>query len=234
MKKNLKILLAAALLAGAAAFPLRAQTDAAAETDTNQATSQAASTVTAPPARAKENTASVSQTSQAVSAATAPPEPNRELVRNIGQIHPTPMESFLSGIKGILVPLYPFVMAVAIIIIVFYFKHRRNQMMNETLRAMIDKGTPITPELLNSLKGNKNGVGVFGNFVRQRNDLRTGVILMGIGLGILFFAGKPGWIVFFIGLAYLIVSRIERNKPVNPPAQPPQMPQPPAPQPPTQ
>ncbi len=238
MKKNLKILLAATLLAGTAAFPLRAQTDAAAETDTNPPATQAASTVTAPPARAKENTASAPQTSQAVSTATAPPEPNHELVRNIGQIHPTPMESFLSGIQGILVPLYPFVMAVAIIIIVFYFKHRRNQMMNETLRAMIDKGTPITPELLNSLKGNKNGVGAagnaVGNFVRQRNDLRTGVILMGIGLGILFFAGKPGWIVFFIGLAYLIVSRIERNKPGNPPAQPPQIPQPPAPQPPTQ
>ena len=234
MKKNLKILLAAALLAGAAAFPLRAQTDAAAETDTNQATTQAVSAVTAPPARAKESTASVSQTSQAVSTVTASPEPNRESVRNIGQIRPTPMESFLSGVREILVPLYPFVMAVAIIIIVFYFKHRRNQMMNETLRAMIDKGTPITPELLNSLKGNKNGVGVFGSFARQRNDLRTGAILMGTGLGILFFAGKPGWIVFFIGLAYLIVSRIERNKPGNPPAQPPQIPQPPAPQPPTQ
>jgi hypothetical protein len=178
--------------------------------------------------------ASAAQTSQAVSTVTAPPEPNHELVRNIEHIHPTPMESFLSGVREILVPLYPFVMAVAIIIIVFYFKHRRHQMMNETLRAMIDKGTPITPELLNSLKGNKNGVGVFGSFVRQRNDLRTGVILMGIGLGILFFAGKPGWIVFFIGLAYLIVSRLERNKPGNPPVPTTQMPQPPAPQPPTQ
>ncbi len=111
-------------------------------------------------------------------------------------------------------------------------------MMNETLRAMIDKGTPITPELLDSLKGNKNGVAglgqgnIGGNFIRQRNDLRTGVILMGVGLGIIFLAGKPGWIVFFIGLAYLIVSRLERNKPGNPPPQPPQPPQ--MPQPPTQ
>ena len=214
MNKNLKILLAAALLAGVTALPLRAQTNATDETDTNQ---------------------SITQT---VSSVTAPPEPNHELVRNIEHFHPTSIETFLSGVRGILVPLYPFAMAVAVIIIVFYFKHRRHQMMNETLRAMIDKGAPITPELLDSLKGNKNGAGgagnVVGSFVRQRNDLRTGMILMGVGLGIIFMAGKPGWIVFFIGLAYLIVSRLERNKPGNPPTPPPQIPQPPTSQPPTQ
>lgn len=122
----------------------------------------------------------------------------------------------------------PFAMVVAIILVVFYFKHRRHQMMNETLRAMIDKGQAITPELLDSLKGNKNGVGApgntGGNFVRQRNDLRTGMILMGVGLGVLFLAGRPGWIVFFIGVAYLVVWTIERNKSGNPPTQPPQTP----------
>ncbi len=214
MKKNLKTFLAAALLAGVTALPLWAQIDVAPETDTNQSVNQAVSSIT------------------------APPEPDHELARNIEHLHPTPIETFLSGMRSILVPLAPFVMVVAIILVIFYFKHRRHQMMNETLRAMIDKGQPITPELLDSLKGNKNGVAgpgagsIGGNFIRQRNDLRTGVILMGVGLGILFLAGKPGWIVFFIGLAYLVVSRIERNKPGNPPPQPPQPPQ--MPQPPTQ
>ena len=56
------------------------------------------------------------------------------------------------GALALLIPIIatsaPFIMVITIIAIVFYFKHRRNKMAHETLRAMIEKGVPITPELI--------------------------------------------------------------------------------------
>ena len=50
------------------------------------------------------------------------------------------------------VPLGFFVTPVVILAVIFHSKHRRIKMMHETLRAMIDKGVPMTPELIASLK----------------------------------------------------------------------------------
>jgi len=62
----------------------------------------------------------------------------------------------------------------------FYFRHRRNKMLHETLRAMIDKGVPIPPELLGAPQENlppriRSGV---------RNDFLIGLILIAVGLGL--------------------------------------------------
>lgn len=107
---------------------------------------------------------------------------------------------------------------IVIVGLVFYFRHRRHQMVNETLRLMIEKGVPITPELVDSLKsrpGREARDTVGGP--RQRNDLRAGLILMGVGVGIIMLAGKAGWIVFCIGAAFLIVWLFERDKAPSPP-----------------
>jgi hypothetical protein len=81
-----------------------------------------------------------------------------------------------------------------------YFGDRRSKRWHETLRAMIDKGVPITPELLAHSRD-------------PRNDLRSGLILVGMGTGLIVLGGKVGLILLFIGVALLIVWLVEkRNK----------------------
>ena len=109
--------------------------------------------------------------------------------------------------------------ALLIVGLVFYFRQRRHQMVNDTLRLMIEKGVPITPELVDSLRS-RSGRGAGGTLgdPRQRKDLRAGLILMGVGLGVVLLAGKAGWIPFCIGAAFLAVWLFERDKT---PSQPP-------------
>jgi hypothetical protein len=98
------------------------------------------------------------------------------------------------------------IVPVAVVAIIFYTIHRRNLMTHETLRAMIDKGIPLTPEVIASIKPR---IAVSD---RSRRDLRSGIILTAIGVGLLLFVGKPGYIVLFLGVAFLVLSAIDRPK----------------------
>ena len=68
---------------------------------------------------------------------------------------------------------------------------------------MIDKGVPIPPELLRpSARESRSGI-------VARNDLRGGIIMVGVGLGLLFAHLRlPGFIVLFIGVALLVVWKL--------------------------
>ena len=93
-----------------------------------------------------------------------------------------------------------------------YAAHRRNKLLHENLRAMIDKGMPVTPELVESLKGKLSGASrPFNRYNRSR--LLPGLILTGVGVASLIngqsFRGS-GLIVLFIGIAFLIVWLVER------------------------
>jgi hypothetical protein len=119
---------------------------------------------------------------------------------------------------GILVPLAPFIMPVAILVVIFHFRYRRNKMMHETLRVMIEKGVPVTPELIASLTTKEKGRHETENS-QTRYYLLPGLILTGIGIGVVSLAGKPGLIVLFIGVAFLIVWSVEKkNKGNEPPS----------------
>jgi Domain of unknown function (DUF6249) len=97
---------------------------------------------------------------------------------------------------------------VAIVMVFSYFNHRRNKMLHETLRAMVEKGVPIPPELISNQMSAREG-----QAGRPRNDLRNGLILAGVGIGVVMLAGKAGWIILFVGVAFLIASMVEnRNK----------------------
>jgi hypothetical protein len=98
------------------------------------------------------------------------------------------------------------IVPVAVVAIVFYTIHRRNLMTHETLRAMIDKGIPLTPDVVASIKPQ------IGVSERSRRDLRSGIILTSIGVGLLMFVGKPGYIVLFLGVAFLVLSVVDRQK----------------------
>jgi hypothetical protein len=119
-------------------------------------------------------------------------------------------------VAGIVAIMSTFGMPVLIILIVFYTKHRRNKMAHETLRAMIDKGMPITPELVAEIRNKGPSAGGF--YPQRGNRLFPGLVLVGIGAALLL-AGhddtKGGLIVLFIGLAFLVVWAVEHKNPNN-------------------
>jgi Flp pilus assembly protein TadB len=133
------------------------------------------------------------------------------------------------AILAMLVPivaiLAPFIFIVAVVGIKFYFGHRRSRMLHETLRAMVDKGVPITPELIAQLKGGsfKGGSSKGSKTGGLRSGLLPGLVLTGVGTALLITGpghSTWGWIVLFIGVAFLIVWFVERKNQNN--VQPPQ------------
>jgi hypothetical protein len=140
---------------------------------------------------------------------------------------------------ALLAGLYPFfppyysptiiVIVVAVVIIIcvrMSFRYRGSQLSHETLRRMAEQGQPVTPEVIAALK--VRSAYDAGGSERSRRDLRSGIILIGLGAGIMFFLGRMGGIVLFLGVAFLILSFLDRS---DPPKSPPpfQSPNPPAP-----
>jgi len=86
------------------------------------------------------------------------------------------------------------------------FRQQRNKMMQETVRLMLEKGVPVTPEIITALKSKdraRSGVDPFGYLV-------WGLILAAVGSGLLVMNVRAGWIVVLIGAAYLILWVVER------------------------
>lgn len=85
---------------------------------------------------------------------------------------------------------------------------KRSRMQHETLRLMIEKGQPIPPELLQPQDPPR----------RAKSDLRSGLILIGIGAGVIVLllmqhqsAWAAGLIPLLMGVAFLITWKIESN-----------------------
>lgn len=190
MKNTLTKIFAAILFFAIASAPLRAQTNVA---DTT--------------AMATANSSPTTGVSTAVS---ANPEP-----ASASQNH-YQRRSLWNEMARDLVPLgwifVSFAIPVAIIAICAYSRHHRNKLANETLRAMIDKGLPITPELVDSLKSKQPKTETGGPGGQSHKDLRNGLILTGIGIGVVMLCGKPGWIVLFIGVAFLLTGMLKIGK----------------------
>jgi len=108
-----------------------------------------------------------------------------------------------------------FGMPVAIMAIMFYCIHRRNKMVHETMRAMIEKGVPITPELIAQLRNKPSGFSdQLGRSRQRQRHLLPGLVMVGIGTALqITQSGRSGggWIVLFIGVAFLIVWFVERR-----------------------
>ncbi|HEV2046295.1 MAG TPA: DUF6249 domain-containing protein [Chthoniobacterales bacterium] len=106
---------------------------------------------------------------------------------------------------------------VLIVAVILYFGFSKNRMMHRTIRMMVEKGQPVPAALLAPPPPAQ----------RQRSDMRRGVVLVMVGLGLmLFFAAVNGWeggawsiglIPFLIGAGYLIVWKLEGNKDVSSP-----------------
>ena len=125
---------------------------------------------------------------------------------------PSPVDIALPQIPGlgaaivIIAILSPFLCIFSICALLFYFRSRRNRMLHETIRAMVEKGVPIPPELLmgNALGG--------GRLRRLRSDLRTGLVLLFLGVAIYVSHGRFGLIPALMGAAFLLVWLVERKE----------------------
>jgi hypothetical protein len=98
---------------------------------------------------------------------------------------------------------------VLIVALIMYFGFSKNRAMHRTIRIMAEKGQPIPAALLAPPTP----------AVRKRSDMRRGVVLCMVGLGIMIFFGAVndweggswaiGVIPFVIGLGYLLVWKLE-------------------------
>jgi hypothetical protein len=110
---------------------------------------------------------------------------------------------------------------VMIVAVILYFGFSKSRMQHRTIRMMAEKGQQIPPGLLAPPTP----------AVRQRSDMRRGVVLTMVGIGLMVWLGAVndweggawslGLIPFLIGAGYLIVWKLEGKKDVlSPPPQP--------------
>jgi hypothetical protein len=106
---------------------------------------------------------------------------------------------------------------VLIVAVILYFGFSKSRMQHRTIRMMVEQGQPVPAELLAPPPPAQ----------RQRSDVRKGVVLLMIGVGLMvFFAAVNDWeggawaigiIPFLIGVGYLLVWRLEKKNGVPPP-----------------
>ena len=102
---------------------------------------------------------------------------------------------------------------VLIVGLIMFFSYWKARSLHRTVRMMVEKGQPVPPELFVEHR----------TPARARNDMRKGVVLLMIGLGLIIFFGVVadwddgvwaiGMIPFLMGAGYLTVWKLEGNKP---------------------
>ncbi|HEY9218199.1 MAG TPA: DUF6249 domain-containing protein [Phenylobacterium sp.] len=127
--------------------------------------------------------------------------------------------------EGILVPLGLFAMITAIVVIPRYFRSLERQKLQDTLRAAVERGEPIPPEVVAAISTPAKEARVASR-VHPDQDLRQGIVWLAVGFGIammgyfigfnepdatapmLGVAAIPG----FIGLAFILLWFAGRKK----------------------
>jgi hypothetical protein len=110
---------------------------------------------------------------------------------------------------------------VLIVIMIGIFALLVSRSRQRTIRMLVEKGQPVPAELLAPAT----------RAVRQRSDVRRGVVWAMVGVGFMVWLGAVndweggawsfGLIPFLIGLGYLIVWKLENKKDIPPPPPPP-------------
>ncbi len=121
----------------------------------------------------------------------------------------------------VLIPLAGIFMIIAVTVGPAWLKSRERREMQDTLRAAVERGQPLPPELINALTKEQAS-----KIPSASRDLRIGVILLALSAGvagafmmlgygidneakyIAGFAAIPG----AIGLAFIILSFFNKNK----------------------
>jgi hypothetical protein len=207
MKNTLKMLLLVPLILAIAVAPIRADDTNDADTKTNAEAIAAPEppTAPAPPEHPQSSHPVVGIDPSGIYIGSTNPM-NIQLPRMQGMSE----EEVGAGIVLItfISVVTPFLFTAIIVASLLFFRHRRNRIVHETLRAMIEKGVPIPPELLSPQGARMR--------IRLGSDLRNGLILLGIGAGLIFIShgrwSGTGLMVVFVGIAFLLTWFIERKE----------------------
>ena len=124
---------------------------------------------------------------------------------------------------GIMVPIILFVAIAVVLCVYFFLRHRTAQSVQETVRTAIEQGQQLTPEILERLGQTPRRAKSEKSEKSENADLRRGVILITIGLGILAFvelsgqfrpgAGPAfGSLPFLVGIAYLGLWKFDKSE----------------------
>ena len=102
---------------------------------------------------------------------------------------------------------------VAIVAVIMFSTWAKNRSLHRTVRMMVEKGQPIPPALLSTPAAVSAAAGL-----RPWYDLRRGIVLMAVGVGIIMFFGiSAGWdegvwalglIPGLIGVGYILAWRL--------------------------
>ncbi len=123
----------------------------------------------------------------------------------------------------ILIPISLFAMIAALVIAPRYFKSIERQKMADTLRAAIEKGQPLPSEVIDAMSSNVRSPAMLPS---PQRDLRTGIIWLGVGVGLaamglaisfeepdaLFPCLGLASFPIFIGLAFVALGLLNRTK----------------------
>ena len=116
---------------------------------------------------------------------------------------------------GILVPIVALLCIAAVPGLYIYFRYRTRQELQTTLRAAIERGLELTPQLLGKLSEPAQ---------RKDADLRRGVLTIAVGVGLAAFGllqedpevfarlRAGGALFFIIGLAFLGLWRFSNGR----------------------
>lgn len=138
-----------------------------------------------------------------------------------------PVVAFFEGktLIAILIPLAAIALGGVITVSGMYFHHQQKKLLHETARLALEKGQPLPADLVAELNDSGHTRSAHRN--QPQNDIRAGLILIAVGVGLyLFFAQMSlhslrfvGTIPGFIGVALLlygvIAALVRRKKPAN-------------------
>jgi|TARA_B100001971_G_scaffold192116_1_gene196125 hypothetical protein len=102
---------------------------------------------------------------------------------------------------ALLIPLFGIAMPVGIVWIIYDYDNRAKEQFHATLQKLIESGQELSPELLESVPGYKAGKR------KDKDDIRSGLILIGVGIGLALFGdlGLGLEVVFGVGLLVLSI-----------------------------
>jgi hypothetical protein len=132
------------------------------------------------------------------------------------------MESILGELIGFTAVVLIFGSIPAMVIAYFFFKSRTRMKMQDTIRAAIEKGQPLPPDMIDAMTRDVRPV------PSAARDLRVGLIWMGVAAGFVGMAYALGYsddgadafwpliglacIPGFIGVAFVVMSAFNRGK----------------------
>jgi len=120
-----------------------------------------------------------------------------------------------------------FLIPLLIIVLIIWYKMRSNRMRNETMLKLAERGVVATPETMiaGAVSPGQPPIPPLYEQVRQGSkraawsDLRKGVVMLGIGVGLTFFSmlddGTPnsvGLILLFVGIGFVVLWYFEDRR----------------------